>query len=139
MSAIFNLCDRRIIAYKIGESNNNVLVFDIFDEAVRRYPDAKPIFHNDRGYQYTNKKFHQKLMNVGITQSMSRVDRCLDNALMEIWWGIIKSEMYYLRKFTGKDELVEAIEEHINYYNTHHYQKRFMCMMPCEYYAAVVA
>ncbi len=139
LSAILDLCDRRIIAYKIGESNNNALVFDTFDEAVRRYPDAKPIFHSDRGYQYTNKTFHQKLMDAGMVQSMSRVGRCLDNALMEGWWGIIKSEMYYLRKFTEKDELVAAIEEYICYYNTRRYQKRLMCMTPCEYHAVVAA
>ncbi len=117
----------------------NTLVFDTFNEAVRPYSDAKPIFHSDRGYQYTNKKFHQKLMDAGMTQSMSRVGRFLDNALMKGWLGIIKSEMYYLRKFTGKDALVATIEKYINYYNTHRYQKRLMCMTPCEYYAAVVA
>ena len=59
--------------------------------------DAKPIFHSDRGSQYTNKVFHQKLVDAGMIQSMSRVGRCLDNAPMEGWWGILKSEMYYLK------------------------------------------
>ena len=54
LSAILDLYDRRIIAYKIGDSNNNELVFSTFDEARSLYPDAKPIFHSDRGFQYTN-------------------------------------------------------------------------------------
>ena len=108
LSAILDLYDRRIIAYKIGDSNNNELVFTTFDEATSLYPDAKPIFHSDRGFQYTNKVFHQKLVDAGMTQSMSRVGKCLDNAPMEGWWGILKSEMYYLKTFTSRDSLVSA-------------------------------
>lgn len=139
LSAILDLYDRRIITYKIGDSNNNELVFRMFDEARSLYPDAKPIFHSDRGFQYTNKVFHQKLVDAGMIQSMSRVGRCLDNAPMEGWWGILKSEMYYLKKFTNREGLVSAIENYIHFYNTRRYQKRLNCMTPCEYYFATAA
>ena len=139
LSAILDLYDRRIIAYKLGDSNNNALVFETFDEATTLYPQAKPIFHSDRGFQYTNKIFHQKLVEAGMIQSMSRVGRCLDNAPMEGWWGILKSEMYYLKKFTSRESLVAAIENYIHFYNTRRYQKRLNCMTPCEYYFATVA
>jgi len=139
LSAILDLYDRRIIAYKIGDSNNNELVFKTFDEARSLYPDAKPIFHSDRGFQYTNKVFHQKLVEAGMIQSMSRVGRCLDNAPMEGWWGILKSEMYYLKKFTSRESLVSAIENYIHLYNTRRYQKRLNCMTPCEYFFATAA
>ena len=139
LSAILDLYDRRIITYKIGDSNNNELVFTTFDEARSLYPNAKPIFHSDRGFQYTNKVFHQKLIDAGMIQSMSRVGRCLDNAPMEGWWGILKSEMYYLKKFTSREELVSAIENYIHFYNTRRYQKRLNCMTPCEYYFATAA
>ena len=55
------------------------------------------MFHSDRGFQYTNKVFHQKLVYAEIIQSISHVGRCLDNAPMEGWWGILKSEMYNLK------------------------------------------
>ena len=139
LSAILDLYDRRIIAYKLGDSNNNALVFETFDEARSLYPNAKPIFHSDRGFQYTNKTFHQKLVDAGMIQSMSRVGRCLDNAPMEGWWGILKSEMYYLKKFTSRESLVSAIENYIHFYNTRRYQKRLNCMTPCEYYFATAA
>ena len=139
LSAILDLYDRRIIAYQIGDSNNNELVFTTFDEAISLYPNAKPIFHSDRGFQYTNKVFHQKLADAGMIQSMSRVGRCLDNAPMEGWWGILKSEMYYLKKFTSRESLVSAIENYIHFYNTRRYQKRLNCMTPCEYYFATTA
>lgn len=136
LSAILDLYDRRIIAYKLGDSNNNELVFTTFDEAVSLYPDARPIFHSDRGFQYTNKIFHQKLVDAGMIQSMSRVGRCLDNAPMEGWWGILKSEMYYLKKFTSREALASAIEDYIHFYNTRRYQKRLNCMAPYEYFLA---
>ena len=131
--------DRRIIAFKLGDSNNNELVFSTFDEAVALYPKAKPIFHSDRGFQYTNKLFKAKLDKQGMTQSMSRVGRCLDNAPMEGFWGILKSEMYYLKTFHSREELVSAIENYIHYYNTKRYQKRLNYMAPYEYYFVTAA
>lgn len=66
-------------------------------------------------------------------QSMSRVSRCIDNGPMEAFWGMLKSEMYCLRKFNTFDELKEAIIEYINYYNNQRYQKRLKCMAPIKY------
>lgn len=64
---------------------------------------------------------------------MSRVSRCIDNGPMEAFWGMLKSEMYYLKKFKTYEELETAIIEYINYYNNQRYQKRLMCMPPLEY------
>lgn len=61
LSAILERFDRSIVAYKSGRSNNSKLVFSTFDEAVAKYPDARPIFHSDRGFQYTNRAFTAKL------------------------------------------------------------------------------
>ncbi len=138
LSAIPDLYDRPIIAYKIGDSNNE-LVFKTFDEATSLYPKATPILHSDRGFQYTNKVFHQKLVDAGMIQIMSRAGRCLDNAPMESWRGILKSEIYYLKKFTGRESLVSAIEDYIHFYNTRRYRKRLNCMTPCKYYLATAA
>lgn len=139
LSAILDFYGRRIVAYKIGTSNNTALVFDTFDEAVAKNPTAHPLFHSDRGFQYTNKTFHNKLMNAGMRQSMSRVGRCIDNGPMERYWGILKSEMYYLKKFTSQEELTKAIEEYILFYNTRRYQLKLRCMTPMEFHAAAAA
>lgn len=139
LSAIFDLYDRRIVAYKIGLSNNNQLVFDTFDEAVAQNPDAHPLFHSDRGFQYTSKTFYNKLMEAKMRQSMSRVGKCIDNGPMEGFWGILKSEMYYLRKFTSQEELTAAIENYIFFYNTGRYQKKLLCMTPMEFHLAYAA
>ena len=133
LSAILDLCDKRIVSHMIGDSNNNKLVFDTFDEAVELNPDAHPLFHSDRGFQYTSKTFHSKLVAQNMRQSMSRVGRCIDNGPMEAFWGMLKSEMYYLRKFTSRDELVQAIENYIYFYNNKRYQRRLHCMTPMEF------
>ncbi|HQL35394.1 MAG TPA: IS3 family transposase [Bacillota bacterium] len=133
LSAILDLGDKSIVSFVLGRSNNNELVFRTFDIAHQEYPNAKPIFHSDRGFQYTTKTFKKKLDDAGMTQSMSRVSRCIDNGPMEAFWGMLKSEMYYLKKFNSYDELQAAIIDYIDYYNNHRYQKRLRCMTPIEY------
>lgn len=133
LSAILDRFDRSIVAYKTGRSNNNELVFATFDDAVERYPDARPIFHSDRGFQYTNKVFAAKLASQGMTQSMSRVGRCLDNAPMEGFWGTLKSEMFYLRKSWNKETLTAGIDGYIMWYNTGRGQPVLGGLTPIEY------
>lgn len=134
LSAILDLYDRRIVAYVISDSNNNKLVLDTFDQAVSLNPDAKPMFHSDRGFQYTSNVFHEKLVKQQMTQSMSRVAKCIDNGPMEGFWGILKRERYYKRKFTSRDSVVGMIEEYIKYYNNKRYQRNLGILTPMEKY-----
>ena len=76
-----------------------------------------------------------KLDKVSATQSMSRVGRCIDNGPIEGFWGIIKSEMYYLRKFDNFDELKLAIDNYIEFYNNKRLQKKLKGLSPIEYRA----
>lgn len=133
LSAILDLADKSIVSYVLSHSNNNELVFRTFDTAHQTHPNAKPIFHSDRGFQYTSKMFKKKLDEAGMTQSMSRVSRCIDNGPMEAFWGMLKSEMYYLYKFSSYEELEAAVTEYIEYYNGHRYQRRLSGMTPLEY------
>ena len=132
LSAILDLYDRRIVAYVIGDRNDNPLVFKTFDKAVKANPDAHPLFHSDRGFQYTNRTFHHKLEQAGMTQSMSRVAHCIDNGPMEGFWGILKRERYYGKRFTSKDELVHMIHSYITYYNTRRVQRNLGVLTPME-------
>ena len=132
LSAILDLCDRRIVSYVIGDRNDNPLVFKTFDKAVKANPDAHPLFHSDRGFQYTNRAFHQKLEKAGMTQSMSRVAKCIDNGPMEGFWGILKRERYYGRRFTSREELVHMIRSYISYYNNRRVQRHLGILTPME-------
>ena len=133
LSAILDLKGRDIVSFAIGKSNNNQLVFETFDLAVKKYPDAHPLFHSDRGFQYTSKLFKAKLEKQGMEQSMSRVGRCIDNGPMEGFWGILKCEMYYLNQFETYEELVAAIEQFIHYYNHQRRQHKLNCLPPATY------
>lgn len=139
LSAILDLFDRRIVAYAVSDSNNIPLVHDTFDKAVAANPDARPIFHSDRGFQYTSNVFHQKLKNRKMLQSMSRVGKCIDNGPMEGFWGILKRECYYKRKFTSRESLVTMIENYIEYYNNRRYQRKLGVLTPMEKHAEYIA
>ena len=139
LSAILDLCDRRIVSYVLSERNDNPLVFKTFDKAVKANPDAHPLFHSDRGFQYTNRAFHNKLVQAGMTQSMSRVAHCIDNGPMEGFWGILKRERYYGRRFTCKRELVQMIKTYIHYYNTRRVQRNLGVLTPMEKHELALA
>ena len=132
LSAILDLYDRRIVAFVIRDRNDNPLVFDTLDQAIAANPDAKPLFHSDRGFQYTNRIFHQKLVDAGMTQSMSRVGKCIDNGPMEGFWGILKRERYYGRRFTDRESLVRMIENYIVYYNLQRLQRNLGVLTPMQ-------
>lgn len=132
LSAILDLYDRRIVSYIIRDSNDNLLVFDTFDQAIASNPGATPLCHSDRGFQYTNRTFHSKLEAAGMTQSMSRVAKCIDNGPMEGFWGILKRERYYGKRFNSREELAAMIENYIYYYNNERYQRRFGVLTPAE-------
>ena len=134
LSAILDLYDRRIVAYVIRDRNDNPLVFDTFDLAAAANPGATPLFHSDRGFQYTNRVFRQKLVDAGMTQSMSRVGKCIDNGPMEGFWGILKRERYYGRRFTDRESLVRMIENYIVYYNYQRLQRNLGVLTPMQKY-----
>lgn len=140
LSAILDLYDRRIVSYDVSERNDNQLVYKTFEQAVKTNPDAHPLFHSDRGFQYTGRVFHQKLEQAGMIQSMSRVAHCIDNGPMEGFWGILKRERYYGKRFSSKQELIQMIEEYIHYYNTRRVQRKLGILTPMEkYQLALVA
>ena len=132
LSAILDLYDRRIVSYVIGDSNNNALVFRTFDKAIAENPGATPLCHSDRGYQYTSRGFHAKLEAAGMKQSMSRVAKCIDNGPMEGFWGILKRERYYGKRFTSRESVVEMIDNYINYYNNKRLQRNLGVLTPME-------
>ena len=139
LSAILDLKGRDIVSFAIGKSNNNQLVFETFDLAIQKYPNAHPLFHSDRGFQYTSKVFKAKLDAQKMTQSMSRVGRCIDNGPMEGFWGILKCEMYYLRHFETYQEIVTAVEQFIHYYNHQRRQHKLNCLPPADYRSLIEA
>jgi transposase InsO family protein len=132
LSAIIDLYDRYPVSHVISSSNDNNLVFKTFDKAIASNPDAQPTFHSDRGFQYTSKVFQNKLENLNMEQSMSRVGRCIDNGPTEGFWGIIKSEMYQMYDINDEISLRYAINDYIRFYSEERPQDRYHCKTPFE-------
>lgn len=132
LSAILDLYDRTPVSYVVSGRNSNKLVFDTYDKAIEANPMAKPLFHSDRGFQYTSKVFQAKLQEQGMEQSMSRVGHCIDNGPTEGFWGIIKTEMYAMYTITDEKSLRESIDSYMWFYAYERPQKRFKCKTPAE-------
>ena len=132
LSAILDLYDLTPVSWVVSRRNDNKLVLDTFEQAIQNNPDAKPIFHSDRGFQYTSRVFQGNLQKQGMTQSMSRVGHCIDNGPAENFWGIVKSEMYYPNTFTDEDSLRNAIADYMSFYSNERIQERFKGKTPAE-------
>ncbi|MFU0799928.1 MAG: Integrase catalytic domain-containing protein [Xylanivirga thermophila] len=135
LSAILDLYDNSIVAYVIGHRNDNQLVFETLDLALKSNLGASPMIHSDRGFQYTSYGFKKRLESAGMTQSMSRVGRCIDNGPIEGYWGTLKCEKYYLNKYNAFEELKNDIDKYIYFYNYKRLQKRLNSLSPMEYRA----
>lgn len=132
LSAILDLYDRFPVSYVVSCRNDNKLVFRTFDKAIALNPQAKPIFHSDRGFQYTSKLFQSMLKNQEMEQSMSRVGHCIDNGPTEGFWGIIKTEMYQMYNITDEKTLRFAINDYMRFYKEERPQDRYNCKTPLE-------
>ncbi|CAG7659212.1 IS3 family transposase ISEnfa5 [Paenibacillus allorhizosphaerae] len=132
LSAILDLHDNTIVSYVLGHSNNNRLVFQTVKSALQAAPNSTPMLHSDRGFQYTSVKF-KKMFYGKITQSMSRVGRCIDNGPMESFWGTLKCEKYYLRKYKSFEQLKKDIDAYIYFYNHERLQAKLNGLSPMEF------
>lgn len=134
LSAILDLSDNSIVSFIIGKRNNNALVFRTLRAALKANPEAHPLIHSDRGFQYTSRGFAKILKRHEMTQSMSRVSRCIDNGPMEGFWGKLKAERYNLKKhYESYEELIADVSDYIRFYNEERPQRKFSGMTPLEY------
>jgi putative transposase len=132
LSAILDLHDNTIVSYVLGRSNNNGLVFKTIKLALKVAKRSKPMLHSDRGFQYTSLKF-KRLFASKLTQSMSRVGRCIDNGPMESFWGTLKCEKYYLNSYSTFEELQKDIDDYIRFYNNERLQAKLNGLSPMEF------
>lgn len=135
---ILDLYDRSVVGHTISIRNDQELVHKTLDKALAANPGARPILHSDRGSPYTQKIFQEKLTSLGIVHSMSRVGHCIDNGPMEGFWGQLKNEMFYPRKYRSRQELKDGIKKYIDFYNNDRYQSRFGYQSPLEVRAAAM-
>ena len=134
LSPILDMYNGEIISYNISESPLLAQVMDMLDKAFEKIPDGTNlIFHSDQGWQYQHKMYQQRLKDKGIQQSMSRKGNCLDNAIMENFFGLLKSELLYLRDFESLEEFREELEKYIYYYNNKRIKGKLKGLSPVQY------
>ncbi len=136
LSPVIDLYNQEIIAYELSESPNFKSVMSMLDKACKTTNTTKSLLlHSDQGWQYQMKQYQQTLKANGIIQSMSRKGNCLDNAIIENFFGILKSELFYLNRYTSVVQLKEEIKDYINYYNNDRIKLNLNGMSPIQYRA----
>ena len=136
LSPIIDLYNGEIVSYELSERPNFEQVVKMLKKSFKKVPNqANIILHSDQGWQYQMKQYQRLLKEKGITQSMSRKGNCLDNAVIENFFGILKSELFYLNKYISIIQLKKEIKEYIKYYNTERIKLNLNGMSPVEYRA----
>ncbi len=134
LSPVIDLYNQEVVSYELSESPNFKSVMTMLDKAFKKIDPTQPLLlHSDQGWQYQMKKYQLSLQQKGVTQSMSRKGNCLDNAVIENFFGIIKSELFYLKKYTSVFQLKKEINDYINYYNNDRIKLNLKGMSPIQY------
>ena len=131
LSVILDLHSSDIISYTLSDSPNLSMVTDMIFQALPALPPgAAPILHSDQGWQYQHKQYQKLLRDNGIRQSMSRKGNCLDNAVMENFFGLLKSELLYLQDFESMEHFCRELVEYLDYYNHRRIKAKLMGLPP---------
>ena len=134
LSPILDMYNGEIISYKISDRPVLKQVLEMVDEAFAKIPDnTNLIFHSDQGWQYQHKAYQKRLRDKGIIQSMSRKGNCLDNSVMENFFGLLKSELLYLREFDSIDDFKDELIKYIDYYNNKRIKGKLKGLSPVQY------
>lgn len=131
LSAILDLCSQDIVSYTISESPVLSMVTQMLDKAFARIPDGTElILHSDQGWQYQHKQYQRMLKKKGLLQSMSRKGNCLDNAVMENFFGHLKSELLYLQEFVSFEHFKASLIDYLDYYNNRRIKTKLKGLPP---------
>ncbi len=134
LSPIIDLHNNEVISYSISLSPNFEQTREMLNELFEKLPKGvTPILHSDQGWQYQMREFQQQLKEHNIIQSMSRKGNCLDNSVMENFFGRLKVEMFYGEKFQTVDEFVHCLREYIHYWNNERISLTLNGMSPVQY------
>ena len=118
LSPILDLHSSDLVSYTISARPMLSMVTTMLDKAFEKIPDATNlILHSDQGWQYQHRQYQQMLCGKGIRQSMSRKGNCLDNAVIENFFGLLKSERFYLQEFQSLEHFKRELIEYLDYYN----------------------
>ena len=131
LSPILDLCSGDLVSYTISARPVLDMVTSMLDKAFEKLPDGTGlILHSDQGWQYQHKKYQTMLKEKGIRQSMSRKGNCLDNAVIENFFGLLKSELLYLQKFDSIEHFKRELLDYLDYYNNYRIKAKLKGLPP---------
>ena len=131
LSPILDLHSSDLISYTISDRPVLSMVTTMLDKAFEKIPDGtNPILHSDQGWQYQHKQYQRMLREKGIRQSMSRKGNCLDNAVIENFFGLLKSELLYLQEFRSMEHFKQELIEYLDYYNNRRIKAKLKGLPP---------
>lgn len=131
ISPILDMNTNEIISYNLSTSPNMEQIRDMLNKAFERFPSVQGlVMHSDQGWQYQHKHYQKLLKDNGIIQSMSRKGNCLDNAVMENFFGILKSELLYLKEFDSIEQFKQELIEYLDYYNNRRIKAKLKGLPP---------
>ena len=131
LSPILDLYSRDIVSYTIYDHPVLNMVTEMLDRAFETIPNGTNlILHSDQGWQYQHKQYQRMLTEKGIRQSMSRKGNCLDNAVVENFFGLLKSELLYLQKFESIQHFKAQLIDYLDYYNNRRIKTKLMGLPP---------
>ena len=134
LSPILDLYNSEIVSYTISERPRMSMALNMLDAALEKLPEEHNLMiHSDQGWHYQMKIYQNKLKSRNIKQSMSRRGNCLDNSVMENFFGILKTELIYIREFDSMEEFIKELHEYIYYYNNKRIKAKLEKMSPVEY------
>jgi transposase InsO family protein len=134
LSPILDLYNREIVSYEIKDRPQLGLVMDMLNKAFGSLKAGdKPMLHSDQGWQYQMRHYQQKLKDRGLEQSMSRKGNCLDNAVMENFFGILKTEFFHGKKFESVESFKTGLHEYMRYYNHDRIKEKLEGLSPVQY------
>ena len=136
LSPILDMFNGEIVSYVISDSPNLKMVMTMLDNAFKeRKVQGNLILHSDQGWHYQHKRYQKALEDRHIIQSMSRKGNCLDNAMMENFFGLMKNELLYLQEWDSVDQFKNALRTYIRYYNNDRIKLRLKGKSPVQYRA----
>jgi len=136
LSPILDMFNGEIVSYTISDSPDLKMVMGMLDKAFKKRDiQGNLIFHSDQGWHYQHKKYQKALEDRNITQSMSRKGNCLDNAMMENFFGLMKNELLYLQDWNSVEQFKDALRKYIQYYNNDRIKLRLNGKSPVQYRA----
>ena len=134
LSPIVDLFNGEVISFNLSRHPVFAQVVDMLEKAFNKIPDnTNLILHSDQGWQYQMKQYQHLLKEKGIRQSMSRKGNCLDNSLAENFFGLLKSELFYMKEYKKIEDLEKDIIEYIDYYNNKRIKGKLKGMSPVQY------